>query len=91
MRSTINLEQVEELAAQLPQQEQLKLVAQLNERLNQLLPTMQGTDTERHRREYAAWVETFLKMCDENAAECIGEVDSAEDIRQIREERMSRL
>jgi hypothetical protein len=28
-------------------------------------------------------------MCDENAAECIGEVDSAEDIRQIREERMS--
>jgi phage baseplate assembly protein W len=91
MGSTINLEQLEELAAQLPQQEQLKLVAHLSERLNQLLPTTRGTDTEHHRREYAARVETFLKMCDENAAECIGEVDSAEDIRQIREERMSRL
>jgi hypothetical protein len=30
-------------------------------------------------------------MCDENAAECMGEVDSAEDLRQIREERTGRL
>jgi hypothetical protein len=36
-------------------------------------------------------VEAFLKMCDEMAAETIGEVDSAEDIRQIREERTARL
>ena len=36
-------------------------------------------------------VETFLKMSDELAAEPSTAVDSAEDIRQIRDERLSRL
>ena len=87
----MTLEQVKELVAQLPPQEQLKLVAHVSGQLSQLPPIVQESDAERQRREYAARVEAFLKMCDENAAECIGEVDSAEDIRQIREERMSRL
>jgi hypothetical protein len=87
----MTLEQVKELVTQLPPQEQLRLVADISERLSQLPPIAQEADEERQRREYAARVEAFLKQCDENAAECIGEVDSAEDIRQIREERTSRL
>jgi hypothetical protein len=87
----MTLAQVKELVTQLPPQEQLRLVADISERLSQLPPIDQEADEERQRHEYAARVEAFLKLCDENAAECIGEVDSAEDIRQIREERMSRL
>jgi len=43
------------------------------------------------RKEYAQRVEAFLKMSDEFAAETISTVDSAEDIRQFRDERLSRL
>lgn len=46
---------------------------------------------ESWQQSYATRVEAFLQMSDEMAAETIGEVDSAEDIRQIREERTSRL
>jgi hypothetical protein len=91
MAETVTLEHVEQLAAQLPPQGQLKLLAHISERLIRLPLTLQETDEERRRREYAARVEAFLKMCDENAAECMGEVDSAEDLRQIREERTGRL
>lgn len=91
MADTIALEQVEELAAQLPPQKQLKLLANISERLSQLPLVVQEMDAERQRREYAARVEAFLKMGDENAAECLGEVDSAEDLRQIRDERTARL
>jgi len=48
-------------------------------------------DGERRRRKYALRIEKFLKMSKEMAAESIGQVDSAKDIRQIRDERMSRL
>jgi hypothetical protein len=91
MANTVTVDQIEDLAAQLPPQELLKLLARISERLSQPSPTTQETDAERQRREYAVQVEAFLKLCDENAAECIGEVDSAEDIRQIRDERMSHL
>jgi hypothetical protein len=83
----MTLEQVKEIVAQLPPQEQLKLAAHIGEQLSQLPPIVQEADAERQRREYAARVEAFLKLCDENAAEGIGEVDSAEDLRQICEER----
>jgi hypothetical protein len=48
-------------------------------------------EDERQHREYATRVEAFLEMSEEMAAETTGEVDSAEDIRQIREERTSKL
>lgn len=89
MFDEITLEQVEQLALKLPLSEQLKLVAHIGERLSALMRP--ETEEEHLRREYAAQVEAFLKMSDEMAAEAIGVVDSAEDIRQIREERMSRL
>ncbi len=91
MADAVTLEQVEGLAAQLAPQEQLKLLARVSEWLSQLPLNVQETDAERQRREYAAKVEAFLKLCDENAAESIGEVDSAEDLRQIREKRAAQL
>jgi hypothetical protein len=91
MADAVTLEQVEGLAAQLAPQEQLKLLARVSEWLSQLPLTAPEPNAERQRREYAARIEAFLKMCDENAAESIGEVDSAEDLRQIREERVSQL
>ena len=89
MGNRVTLEEAEHLVAQLPLREQLKLVARIGERLSgtMLLPT----DEERQRHEYAAQVEAFLKMSEEMAAETVGLVNSAEDIRQIREERTSGL
>ena len=80
---------MEQQVVQLPSYEQLGLVARIGERLSMLsLPTMEN---DRQRREYAAQVNVFLKLCDEMAAETIGVVNSVEDIHQIREERMLQL
>ncbi len=87
MSDAVTLEQVEGLAAQLAPQEQLKLLACISEWLSQLPLTVQEPEAERQRREYAARIEAFLKMCDEVAGQIEGEFDSAEDLRQIREER----
>ena len=89
MTHHVTLTQVEQLVDQLTPREQLRLVAHISERLGTM--ALPETDDERERREYAAQVEAFLKMCDEMAAETVGEVDSAEDIRQIREERLAQL
>lgn len=91
MANNVTLEQIEQLAVQLPPPEQLKLVARISDRLSQLLPAAQETDMERQRRDYAARVKAFLAACDEVAEQIEGEFDSAEDLRQIREERMERL
>jgi hypothetical protein len=85
------LAQIEARAVQLPPQQQLRLLSHLCERLSELSLAPPEAEGQRQRREYAARVEAFLRMCDEHAAECVGEVDSAEDLRQVREERMSRL
>ncbi len=89
MHNKVTLEQAEQVVVQLPPQEQLKLVARIGERLSESV--LLQTDDERRRRQYAARVEAFLNMSEEMAAETVGEVDSAEDIRRIREERASRL
>ncbi len=91
MADAVTLEQVEGLAAQLAPQEQLKLLARISEWLSQLSLTAPEPDAERQRREHAARVEAFLKLCDEAAEQIEGEFDSAEDLRQIREERVSQL
>ena len=88
MANNITLEEAEHFVFQLPTHEQLKLVARISERLSG--STLQ-IDDERQRCEYAARVEDFLKMSEEMVAETLSEVNSAEDIRQLREERTSRL
>lgn len=87
MAASTTLDQVEELAKRLSPQEQLRLMAHLIDRLSQTaFPSV-----EIQGREHAARVEAFLKMCRENPARQIGEADSAQDIRAIREERTARL
>jgi hypothetical protein len=85
----VTLEDTDHIVEQLPPQDQLKLVARIGERLSALV--LRDTDDDHRRKEYTLRMETFLKLSKEEAAEAIGLVDSAEDIRQIREERTSRL
>ena len=89
MLDKVTLEQVERLAIQLPSHEQLKLVVSIGERLSVF--TMPEAAEERQRQVYATRLEAFLRTCEEMAAETIEAVNSAEDIRQIREERTARL
>jgi hypothetical protein len=89
MANEVTLEQVEQLLVQLPASEQLKLVERISQQLNQSV--VSESVAAHKRQDYARRVEAFLKMSDEMAAETIGESDSAEDIRQIREERTERL
>jgi hypothetical protein len=86
MASTVTFEQVEQLAGQLTRREQLKLIARLSDCLSSLPLT--PAEEEEQRRVYRARAKAFLKLCEEAPAEAIGEVDSAEDIRQSRAERM---
>lgn len=89
MANKVTLEQAEQSVAQLTPQEQIKLIACMSEWLSKM--RLSEAAEESWRQSYATRVEAFLKMSDEMAAETIGEVDSAEEIRQIREERTSRL
>ncbi len=89
MADSVTLGQVEPLVAQLTPQEQIRLIAHISAWLSERqLPEAPG---ERWRRNNAARVRAFLKMSEEMSAKSVAEIDSAEDIRRIREERMSRL
>ena len=89
MSDKVTLEQLEQLVAHLAPPEQIKLIACISERLSEM-NLSEATD-ERLRQDYAARIEAFLKKSEEMAAETIGDVDSATDIRQIREARTSGL
>lgn len=90
MTNTLTVDQIEQLAVQLSLQEQMKVVARLTQQLSErLFAEMDGE--KRERKEYAQQIEAFLKMSDEFAAETISAGDSVEDIRQLRDERVSRL
>lgn len=91
MTNTVTFEQVGQLAVQLPPPEQLKLVAYISEQLSGLLRTnllSSSTGTQRAREVMA---DALLADLDAIAESIEGEFDSAEDIRQIREERASRI
>jgi len=90
MMNTITVNQIEQLAVQLPLQEQMRIVARLTQRLSECWASELDSET-RERKEYAQRVEAFLKLSDEHAAETISAVDAAEDIRQLRDERLLRL
>jgi hypothetical protein len=89
MSSKVILEEVERMAIQLPPNEQLKLIVKIGENLNGLLS--QQINEEQQRLDHAKRIEAFIKMCDEMKVKTIGKTDSAEDIRQIREERIARF
>lgn len=87
----MTLEQVKELVAQLPPQDQLKLVAHIGERLSTFDRLMPETDDEAVRRERAARAEAILALCDAAAERFVGESDAAEDIRRMRDERIEQI
>jgi hypothetical protein len=89
MSSKVTLEEAECIVAQLPPNEQLKLIVKIGENLNGLLS--QQIDKEQRRIDHAKRIEDFIKMCDEMKVKTIGKTDSVEDIHQIREERMERF
>jgi len=89
----MTLEQVRQQVAQLPPQEQLQLVAQISGQLSALpFPGVLGERSEeRARRERERMAEALLAELDAIAESIEGEFDSAEDLRQIRQERANRL
>jgi hypothetical protein len=89
MPESVTLEQVEELATQLPPGERLKLVARVCEQLSVALPgggpEEQGQGEAKHAR--MAQFEQWLTVCEEVAELWEGEFDSAVDVRRMRDER----
>ena len=94
MANRVTLEQVEQLAGQLPPAEQLKLVSRLSERLTETISqplTVSKKEAERRRKERARQAAAILRECDRAAAAFTRRTDSAETIRRIREERHRQL
>lgn len=89
MSTNIDLEKIEQLAEQLSPKDQLRIITRISQRLSRIM--LPETVDDQGHNDYANQIKDFLRMSDEMAAESVCEVDSAEDIRQIREERMSRL
>lgn len=89
MSNIVTLDQVEQLTTQLPPPERLKLVAHICEQLSATQTAESGE--EKARRGRLAQVDAWLSECDTVAESIEGAFDSAEDIRQIREERANCL
>jgi hypothetical protein len=87
MGRTVTLEQVQALAAQLPPQEQLKLIADISGRLSVLHAEGPVPDQETLGRERSARAQAVLALCDAAAKRFPGESDVVADIRRMREER----
>jgi hypothetical protein len=90
MDNPITVQQLDALAAQLPPQDQLRLVSQISERLRGVVA--EGTEAEdKERAERLAKAEALMRELDAIAESIEGEFDSVRDIREAREERASRL
>jgi hypothetical protein len=84
----VALEQLEQQVAQLPPQEQLKLVAHISERLSTMPPSMlAAVDEESLPRQREREADELLALCDAAAEMWRGEFDAAKEIRQMRQER----
>jgi hypothetical protein len=83
MLTKVTLEQVEQLAVQLPPQEQLKLLSRLSERLTEAI-SLHATNGRKERAREAA---AILRACDRAAAAFIWRTDSVETVRRMRDER----
>lgn len=82
------LEQLERQVAQLPPQEQLKLMAHISERLSTMpLSTLATVDEESLQRGKERKADELVALCDAAAEMWRGEFDAVEEIRQMRQER----
>jgi hypothetical protein len=92
MSESVSFQQVEQQVVQLPLQAQLKLVVSIAERLSAMPLVAPMTKIEEQARQARlAEVDAWLAECDAVAESIEGEFDAAEDLRQIRAERASRL
>ncbi len=93
MATPMTLEQVEALVAQLSPREQQQLVAHIRESLSAMaLSAAPGPAmTAEAAQQRVAQAEAWLAKLDTVAESIAGEFDSAEDLREIREQRASRL
>ncbi len=86
MSSGTTLDQVEHLAAQLSSRERLTLMAHICEDLSA------GPSIDHRRHEVSperAEIETWLAECDELADGIEGDFDATDDIRELRDRRVS--
>ncbi|MBM3240401.1 hypothetical protein FJZ31_29310 [Candidatus Poribacteria bacterium] len=83
MSNEVTLEQVEQLAMRLPQQEQLKLLSRLSEQLTETIFLSVTANKKERMREAAV----ILRECDHAAAAFSWKTNSVETIRRMREER----
>lgn len=89
--TTVTIEQVEQLATQLPAAEQLELLARISTQLSGWAFATPVVDTEAERQARAARADALMRELDAIADSIDGEFDSAEDLRQIRAERAERI
>jgi hypothetical protein len=89
MSENLTLEEVEHIVDRLSTHEKLKLMSHIRENISE--PILQQTDENQQDQDYLARMDAFLDLISKISAKSNGSVDSAEDIRQIREERMSNL
>jgi hypothetical protein len=89
MSENLTLEEVEHIVDRLSTYDKLKLMSHIRENISE--PILQQTDENQQDQDYLARMDAFLDLISKISAKSNGSVDSAEDIRQIREERMSNL
>ena len=91
--TTVTIEQVEQLATQLPAAEQLELLARISTQLSGWAIAVPTVDTEAERQVRAARAKALMQELDAiaDSIEIRGESDAAEDLRQMREERAERI
>ena len=77
------LEELEQQVAQLPPNQQLKLMAHIAHQLSSISDVLDEEVTQQQERE----ADEILALCDAAAEMWDGEFDAAEEIRQMRKER----
>ncbi|MDP3947231.1 MAG: hypothetical protein Q8Q41_00875 [bacterium] len=88
MSNTVTLGEVEQLAGQLPPPERLKLVARICEQLS--VTATQG-ETEQMKQIRLQLAEELLTECNNIGDDSQGEFDATQDIRRMREKRISQI
>lgn len=94
MPESVTLEQVETLVVQLPTKDQLRLLAHISERLSSALPVVPAVQSREERSVRDERLQLAKLLCEEVediADDTRGEFDAADDIRRMREERVSQL
>lgn len=88
MANIVTLDQVEQLASQLPPSERLKLVAHICE---QLSVATTESDAEQVRQQRLCLAEELLAECNDIEDDSQGEFDAVGDIRRAREGRLRQI